>query len=59
MRILGSYQSGETLKIEIMRDRRKETLNIEVPDNRQSSVMEMPPETDMHRVVIKRTDDQT
>jgi S1-C subfamily serine protease len=59
MRILGSYQSGEALKIEIMRDRRKETLNIEVPDNRQSSVMEMPPETDVHRVVIKRTDDQT
>ena len=38
MRILGSYQSGETLKIEIMRDKRKQTISIEVPDNRRSSV---------------------
>jgi C-terminal processing protease CtpA/Prc len=36
MRILGSYQSGETVKIEIMRDKRRQTINIEVPDNRQS-----------------------
>ncbi len=36
MRILGSYQRGETLKIEIMRDKRKATIEIEVPDNRQS-----------------------
>lgn len=59
MRILGSYQSGEALKIEIMRDRRKETLNIEVPDNRQSSVTELSPGSGVHRMVIKRTDDQT
>ena len=38
MRILGSYQSGETLEIEIMRDKRKRTISIEVPDNRQSAV---------------------
>lgn len=38
MRILGSYQSGETVKIEIMRDKRKQTISIEVPDNRRSSV---------------------
>ena len=36
MRILGSYQSGEKLKIEIMRDKRKRTVEIEMPDNRQS-----------------------
>jgi membrane-associated protease RseP (regulator of RpoE activity) len=33
MRILGSYESGETLTIEIMRDKRKQTVSIEVPDN--------------------------
>jgi len=38
MRILGSYQSGETVKIQIMRDKRKQTISIEVPDNRRSSV---------------------
>jgi C-terminal processing protease CtpA/Prc len=36
MRILGSYQAGEELKIEIMRDKRKRTIEIEIPDNRQS-----------------------
>jgi len=38
MRILGSYQSGETVKIEIMRDKRKQTISIEVPDNRRSAL---------------------
>ncbi len=37
MRILGSYQSGEQLEMEIMRDKRKQTLKIEMPDNRSSS----------------------
>ncbi len=36
MRILGSYESGETLKIEIMRNKRKQTISIEVPENRRS-----------------------
>ncbi len=35
-RILGSYQSGETVNIEIMRDKRKRTVSIDIPDNRQS-----------------------
>lgn len=35
MRILGSYAGGETLEIQIMRDRKRETLSIEVPDRRQ------------------------
>jgi len=38
MRILGSYESGETVKIEIMRDKRKKTISIEMPDDRQSRV---------------------
>lgn len=32
MRILGSYETGETLNIEIMRDKRKSTVAIEVPE---------------------------
>jgi hypothetical protein len=32
MRILGSYQEGETLRVEIMRNRKKETISIEIPD---------------------------
>ena len=31
MRILGSYQSGEKLKLGIMRDKKKKTLEIEIP----------------------------
>ncbi len=37
MRILGSYESGEELEIEIMRDKRKRTIKLEIPDNRQST----------------------
>ena len=36
MRILGSYQPGESLKLEIMRDKRSRTLEIEIPDDRHS-----------------------
>jgi S1-C subfamily serine protease len=36
MRILGSYQPGEKLKLEIMRDKRSRTLEIEIPDERHS-----------------------
>ena len=35
MRILASYAPGETLEIEIMRDRKRQTLSIEMPDRRQ------------------------
>jgi len=38
MRILGSYESGEELEIEIMRDKRKRTIKLEIPDNRSSAV---------------------
>ena len=36
MRILGSYQAGEELKIEIMRDKKKRTIAVQIPDNRRS-----------------------
>ncbi|MEQ8204698.1 MAG: PDZ domain-containing protein [Woeseia sp.] len=36
VRILDSYQPGESLNIEIMRDKRKQTLTVDIPDNRQS-----------------------
>lgn len=39
MRILASYQGGEELDLEIMRDRKRQTLRIEMPDNRQSSLL--------------------
>ena len=38
MRILGSYQSGEELQLQIMRDKRRQTLKIQMPDNRSSWV---------------------
>lgn len=38
LRILGSYQAGEELKIEIMRDKRKQRIEVVMPDNRQSWV---------------------
>lgn len=40
MRILGSYQGGETLKIEIMRDKKRQTVSVEMPDNRRSGMRE-------------------
>ena len=39
IRILSSYQSGETVNIEILRDKRKQTVTLEVPDNRRSFVL--------------------
>ena len=36
IRILGSYQAGEKLELGIMRDKRRQTLSIEIPDDRSS-----------------------
>ncbi len=36
MRILGSYQPGEKLELAIMRDKKPQTIQIEVPDDRSS-----------------------
>jgi len=38
MRILNSYESGESLKLGIMRDKKKRTLNVEVPANHRGSL---------------------
>jgi len=38
MRILGSYQPGEELELKIMRDKRRQTLTIELPDDRTGFV---------------------
>ncbi len=43
MRILSSYQAGEKLKLEIMRDKKRRTLDIEIPDERSSRVLPHPP----------------
>lgn len=40
MRILGSYQSGEKLKLGIMRDKKKRTLDVEIPADRQGMLFE-------------------
>lgn len=64
MRILSSYQSGETVHIEIMRDKRKKTLTVKVPDNRRSHEFRVPsfapviapaPEVRVVRKVEERT----
>jgi S1-C subfamily serine protease len=36
IRILGSYQPGEKLELRIMRDKKRVTLKIEIPDDRSS-----------------------
>jgi len=38
LRILGSYQAGESLKLEIMRDKKRRTLDVEIPDDLSSSL---------------------
>lgn len=42
MRILGSYQAGESLKLDIMRDKKRRTLDVQVPDERSSRVFPGP-----------------
>lgn len=36
MRILGSYQAGEKLTLEVMRDKKRRKLDVEIPDDRSS-----------------------
>jgi len=59
MRILGSYESGEELNIEIMRDNRKRNITLEIPDNRQSAswserppVAPLAPTAPRHKIVV-------
>ena len=42
MRILGSYESGETLKLGIMRDKKKRKIEIEVPADHRGSLFAPP-----------------
>ncbi len=42
MRILGSYQPGETLELEILREKKKRTLEVEMPDDQRSHVHPAP-----------------
>ena len=42
MRILSSYQSGEKLKLGIMRDKKKRTLEIEIPADRHGAIFDGP-----------------
>lgn len=42
MRILSSYQAGEQLDIEIMRDKKRRTLEVEMPDHRKSQALPQP-----------------
>jgi len=42
LRILGSYESGEKLKLGIMRDKKKRTLEVEVPTNHRGFNFEVP-----------------
>ncbi len=52
MRILGSYQSGEQLELQIMRDKRRQTVKIEMPDNRSSWVPGLAPHIESDVVVV-------
>ncbi|MDH3531317.1 MAG: PDZ domain-containing protein [Gammaproteobacteria bacterium] len=42
MRILASYQAGESLSLEIMRDKKRRTLNVEIPAERSSMLFPGP-----------------
>jgi S1-C subfamily serine protease len=39
LRILGSYQAGESLQLEIMRDKKRRTLDVEIPDDLSSGLL--------------------
>ncbi len=43
LRILVSYQAGESLEIEILREKKKRTLKIDVPDDRSGMIWEPAP----------------
>lgn len=43
MRILASYQPGESLELVIMRDKRRETLRVSVPDTRTGALVPSAP----------------
>jgi S1-C subfamily serine protease len=55
MRILSTYESGEQMKIEIMRDKGKRNITLKVPDNRRSSNQAgRAPEVRQKVVIVKK-----
>lgn len=44
MRILGSYKSGENLELTIMRDKKQQTIDVEIPDNHRGNLFAPAPE---------------
>ncbi len=42
LRILGSYQAGESLELEIMRDQQKRTLDVSMPDDQTGFIPNAP-----------------
>lgn len=44
MRILGSYEPGEKIVLDIMRDKKARTIEVEVPDNRSGRVLPRAPQ---------------
>ena len=51
MRILSSYQGGESLKLGIMRDKKKRTIEVEIPANQRGSLF-VPPAAKPARVPL-------
>jgi S1-C subfamily serine protease len=39
LRILGSYQAGESLQLEIMRNKKRRTLDVDIPDDLSSGLL--------------------
>jgi S1-C subfamily serine protease len=39
LRILGTYEAGDSVKLGIMRDKRKRTLEIEIPESEQRGML--------------------
>jgi hypothetical protein len=52
MRILGSYQAGETLKLGIVRDKKKRTLDVEIPAKQSGMLFEALPEVSPASILI-------
>jgi len=42
IRILSSYESGETVNLKILRDKKEKTIKVDVPDNQRSSLRVLP-----------------
>jgi len=54
IRILSSYQAGETLELQIMRDKKRRTLDVAIPDDRTSRAMPALPPV-MRPAAVPRT----